>query len=499
MQVKVFFLIVFISAFCSQQGYAQQDTTIPTITEVPVKFINQANKKIDKYCNRITSKTEKTLQKLAKWENKIHSLLQKADPATAEKLFGQGRETFASMLQKIKDGKILAENYKAKYDAYNDKLITNIKYVETQKENLSAKYIKPLQNAKEKAKQLEEDVTATEIAEKLIKERKKELLTEAYKVLGKSKYLTKINKEAYYYTETLRNYKKLFSDSKKAEQKAFELLKKIPAVNKFIRENSMLASLFGTSNGQIPPSGGGGALAGLQTRASVNTLIQGRIAAGGPNAAAQISANMQAAQTELKNLKDKIIKAGGSNNNTELPDFKPNDEKTKTFKQRLEFGSNFQFGKPNRFVSSQADIAMSAGYKLNDKSIIGVGVSYKMDYGSLNNFYIKHGGVGLRSYVDYKLKKDIFISGGFEMNYNQSFKNFNDLSAPFGGGQVGAGIGSPWQNAGLLGISKKITLPKAGGLGKLVKGTKISLLYDILYKTHLVQTQPVVFRVGYNF
>ncbi len=145
----------------SAYSYGQQDSIVPNITEVPLKFIKQTNDKIDKYSNRITSKTEKTLSKLAKWEAKIHRLLQKADPATAERLFGQGRETFASMLQKIKEGKALTDNYKAKYDSYRDKLTTNIKYIESQKAQLDNKYIKPLQTAKEKAKQLEEDVAET--------------------------------------------------------------------------------------------------------------------------------------------------------------------------------------------------------------------------------------------------------------------------------------------------------------------------------------------------
>ncbi len=473
----------------SAYSYGQHDSMIPNITEVPLKFIKQTNDKIDKYTNRITSKTEKTLIKLSKWEDKIHRLLQKADPATAEKLFGQGRETFASMLQKIKEGQALTNNYKAKYDSYRDKLTTNIKYIETQKSQLDDKYIKPLQTAKEKAKQLEDDVAETETAQALIKERKKELLTEAYKVLGKSKYLSKINKEAYYYTETLRNYKELFNDSKKAEQKAFEVLNKIPAVKDFMQKNSMLASFFGSGSPAASAS-----LAGLQTRASVNNLIQSRIAAGGPNAAAQVSANMQAAQAELTKLKDKILKAGGGSSGGELPDFKVNPNRSKTFKQRIVIGSDFQFGRPNRFTSSQADLGLSMGYKLNTKSLVGLGFSYKLNYGSINNFFLHHGGIGLRSFVDWKLKKQFFLSGGYEMNYNQNFKSFRDLSSPSGGGQVGAGIGDLWQSSGLIGISKKISLKT-----KWVKGTKFQLLYDMLYKTHVVPTQPLVFRVGYNF
>jgi Skp family chaperone for outer membrane proteins len=128
----IFFLLAITLHSAHSYGHQEkniqyQDSTTANITAIPLKFITQANSKIDKYSNRITSKTEKTLQKLAKWETKIHTLLQKADPATAERLFGQCRETFASMLQKIQDGKRLAENYKAKYDAYNDKLITNLK------------------------------------------------------------------------------------------------------------------------------------------------------------------------------------------------------------------------------------------------------------------------------------------------------------------------------------------------------------------------------------
>jgi hypothetical protein len=466
-----------------------QDSIIPSITKIPLKFIQQTNDKIDKYSNRITSKTEKTLQKLTKWENKIHSLLLKANPAVAEQLFGKGKQTFASMLAKIQEGKALAENYKARYDEYRDKLVTNIKYVETQKENLNSKYIQPLKTAKEKIKQLDKDVAETETAQALIKERKKELISEAYKVLGKNKYLTKINKEAYYYTETLKNYKEIFNDPTKVEQKALELLGQIPAVKEFVQQNSMLASLFGNPS-SYGGAGGGPSLAGLQTRASVNSLIQGRIAAAGPNAAAQISANMQAAQAELTKLKDKIIKAGGGSSDGELPDFKPNEQKSKTFKQRIEIGSNMQFGKPNRYTGSQADVGLSVGYKLNNKSIVGVGFSYKMDYGSISDFYVKHGGVGLRSFVDYKIKKQFFISGGYEMNYNQSFKNFTELRNANGT----IGIGDGWQQSGLVGITKKINMKT-----KWVKGTKLQLLYDFLYNSHLVATQPVVFRVGYNF
>jgi hypothetical protein len=166
----------------------------------------------------------------------------------------------------------------------------------------------------------------------------------------------------------------------------------------------------------------------------------------------------------------------------------------------LELGSNFQFGRPNRFVSSQIDVAISAGYKANARSLVGLGVSYKLNYGPINNFYLQHGGVGLRSFMDWKIKKQFFVTGAYELNYNQSFKNFSEIRNANGT----TGIGNAFQNSGLIGLTKKINFssPSGGaklGKTKLIKGTKVQLLFDILYKTHVIPTQMLVFRIGQNF
>jgi hypothetical protein len=120
-KIKLLLLTLILHSACV---YAQ-DSIVPSITKIPLKFIEKTNSKIDKYTTRIKSKTQKTLEKLTKIEEKIHKLLLKASPETAEQLFGEGRTTFASMLTKVKEGKALVENYKSSYDTYNDKIITN--------------------------------------------------------------------------------------------------------------------------------------------------------------------------------------------------------------------------------------------------------------------------------------------------------------------------------------------------------------------------------------
>lgn len=474
-KLSIVILVLFTSLCCE----AQFDSTIESLQKIPAKYLSSVENKIDKYTNRITGKTEKTLAKLARWEGKIKTLLEQVSPETAQRLFGNNQLTFSTALQKLKEGKTVVEGYRIKYNEYRDKLTTSIKYLDDQKEKLNTNLLKPITDARQKLSELEEDVSTTEAIEQFIKERRKQLLNEAVKYIGKSKYLTKIDKEAYYYVETLRNYKEIFSDKKKAEETARKILDKIPAFKKFMQENSMLAQLFGSPSG----SGSVANLAGLQTRAGVNALIQDRLAMGGPNAREVFSQNMQQAQAELNNLKDRVIKAGGSSSEAEIPSFKPNSQKTKTFRQRLEYGSNLQFAKNNSLVPTTADIALNVGYKLNDKSIIGIGASYKMGLGSIQNIRITHQGIGLRSFMDWKLKKQFFITGGFEMNYNARFKNISQLQTS-----------ADWQQAGLVGITKKLNIKT-----KFFKGTSVQLLYDMLHRQHIPVSQPVLFRVGYSF
>ena len=472
-------LILSLLTFTLHYCKAQADTTIQSIQHLPLQYINQIDSKIDKYSNRITTKTEKTLTKLSKWENKIKTLLQKANPAAAERLFGEGRPTFTILLQKFKEGQTITEGYKARYDEYRDKLTTSIKYIEQQKQNLDTKIIQPLTKTTKKLQELDDEVKQQEAVEAFIKERKKELISEAVKYIGQSKYLTKINKESYYYIETIKNYKEIFSDKKKAEQTALALLNKIPAFTKFVQQNSMLAQLFGSPTA----AGTTASLAGLQTRASVNALIQNQIAASGPNAQQIIQQNIQQAQNELGKLKDKILKAGGGSSDMEIPDFKPRETKTKTFKQRLEFGTNFQTTKGNSYLPTATDLGISIGYKINDKSVIGIGGSYRMSIGSIEHISITHQGIGLRSFMDWKLKKQFFVSGGFEMNYNAQFKNITQLKNY-----------NDWQQSGLVGLTKKINVKT-----KWFKGTSIQLLYDMLHRQHLPASQPILFRTGYQF
>jgi len=481
----IFLLLLTACITCT----AQTDSAMQRLQQVPEKYIQQANKKIDQYTTRITSKTEKTLIKLSRWENKIKKIVEKASPETAQRLFGNDQLTFTTALEKYKKGEAVIASQRAKYDEYTDKLTTSLKYLN---ENLDS----TCKNGKAVRKMLRCGDSSllgrlggaeanTEAMEQFIKERRKLLITEASKYLANTKCLQKISSETGLYIATLQNYKELFHDKKKAEETALTILNKIPAFTKFVQQNSYLAKLFGQPGGASSPLGAGG-LAGLQTRASVNALIQNQIAAGGPSAALQIRQNMQDAQAQLSALKDKVLKTGGntSGNDAIGAEYgKFPQQKTKTFLQRMKLGTDMSFVKDNSLMPTVANIAVNATYQLAANKEAGIGVAYKAGLGSINHIQITHQGIGLRSFVSLKLKNSFWLAGGWEANQNAGFKNITQLKDY-----------SLWSQSALAGIEKKINVKT-----KLTKGATIKLMYDMMARQHSPVTQPVVFRVGYNF
>jgi len=179
------------------------------------------------------------------------------------------------------------------------------------------------------------------------------------------------------------------------------------------------------------------------------------------------------------------MRAGGGSSDDIMPEgFKPNSEKTKTFMNRIEYSTNIQTQKSTAFFPTTSDLGLSAAYRLNPKSLLGIGASFKLGLG--NGWrYIKFSGegVGLRSFIDWKIKGNFWISGGYEMNYKTAF-NSVEVLRNF----------SAWQSSGLIGLSKSVPVKS-----KFFKKTKVQVLYDMLAKQQRPQAQTVIVRFNYNF
>lgn len=474
-------LLIIVLLIASTTAYPQENpTALAKITSFPSRFFEKLQKKSVDLEEKIVASTEKTLQKLAKQEARLKKKLAKKDSLEAERVFGNVEEKYKQMQQQLKEPEKLAGRAR-EYLPNFDTLKTSLNFLTANKDILpnSQALTGQLQGALKSVNNLEGKLQQAENIKKYLQERRA-MLKEQLSKFGMLKDFKQYNQQAYYYGQQLKEYKAILEDPAKLQQKALSLVQKLPAFQQFFKQHSEIAGLF-----RLPDNyGSAESLAGLQTRASVQSLIQDRVASGGPNAAAMLQQNMQEAQSQLSALKDKINKLGGTGSDGDMPDFKPNNQKTKSFLNRLEYGTNVQSQRSNNWFPTTTDLGLSVGYKVNDKSTIGVGASYKVGWGrDFRNISVTHQGVGFRSFADVKLKGSFYASGGFEYNYQQPFSSLTDIENM-----------DKWQQSGLVGVSKIVSLKS-----KVFKKTRLQLLWDFLSYQQVPRAQALKFRVGYNF
>lgn len=316
-----------------------------------------------------------------------------------------------------------------------------------------------------------------------------------------SKAFGKYQQQAFYYGQQLRNIKDDLKDPEKLISKTLNLLKTVPAFQSFWKKHSILSQLFPNPDNL----GSAQSLAGLQTRADVQAVLGAQLGlptptgTGNANPTGMIQQQLQQAQSQMSTLKEKLSQLGmssGGSSDVDMPDFSPNQQKTRSFWKRLEYGSNFQTQKSNSYFPVTTDVALTVGYKINDRTTIGLGGSGRVGWGqNWKHIRITGDGIGFRSYIDWKAP-DLFKTGsrfmaslwftaGAEINYNKKiealtvFKNYNN-----------------WNKSALAGLTKKYSMRSPLKKGKITEG-KIQVLYDFLHRQHIPFTPAFVWRVGY--
>jgi hypothetical protein len=458
---------------------AQDNATTAELSSLPAKYYDRLSQKINGLHQQLDKKTEKYLQKIEKQELKLYNKLWKKDSAKAKELFGDVTGRYNELQGKAAAEAQRLSNFSKVYSSKLDSLGTAFKFLENNK-LVNPELQSKLQTGLSSINRLQGKLNQTDQIRRYLKERKK-ILAEQLEKLGLVKELKQFNKQVFYYQQQLKSYKELLDDPSKLEEKLLGLLAELPAFKNFFANNSQLGSLFNLP-GSL--SNSSASVAGLQTRASV---MQDLLSRFGSTQGVQhiVQQNMQAAQSQLTELKNKVNQymPNGGSSDDELPDFKPNNQKTKSFLQRLELGTNFQNRRSSGILPVTSDIGLSLGYKLTDKSIIGIGVSYKVGWGqNIRNVRFSSQGAGLRSFTDVKLKGSFWISGGFEMNYQNEFNRIAILKSM-----------TAWQQSGLLGMSKVVSLQS-----RFFKRTKVQLMWDFLSYQQVPRTQPLVFRMGYT-
>lgn len=471
-------IVAFLLQCCFQQAATAQDSTsiYSHVLNFPDKLLSKIHKRSALLDKQLTSQTEKALHRLARQEQRLKKQLQKSDSLKAKRIFNNSPARYEQMEALLKGQPLKTPLQNNGYNGHLDSLQTALRFLGQANGGSQAAQVQLL------VKQygdLQNRLNQTAEIQQYLEDRKRYLKAQLQGTeLAKS--LRGYKEQLYYYKTALEQYKDAWEQPEKYESQLLNAVNKMPSFHDFFSHYSQIAALFPTPAGY----GTTQSIAGLQTSNNVQGLIQQQIAAGGPDAANTIQQNLQAAQSALGTLKDRISKWGnaGADLDKEMEKFNPNPLKTKSFLQRLEYGFSCQSQHATYYFPTTSDIAVQLGYRFTAGSTAGIGLGYKMGWGrDIQHITLSHQGLSIRSFYEMKISKpDLWVSGGIELNYLTAFHGFSILD-DF----------TPWQKSALFGLIKKY---KAG---KKLKGN-IQLLYDFLWRRQVPAGQPLVFRLGYS-
>lgn len=478
-KLTILFLGILPFCLCS---YSQDSTLLGQVkTE---KYLRIVDEKAEKFNRQVDNYTTKTLNKILKQEKKMQRKMMKVDSILAKNIFSYAIDSLQKLQNYLKNKEAkLSSIAGGKYFPYLDTLKQSLAFFGKAKELLGSvdKVKGNVSSALDEVKGIEGKLESVGKIQEYLKERQSVLKDQVKSFPFLAKYIKRVNKETYYYTAQINEYKTVLSDPSKIENLVVTSLSKIPAFQKFMAQNSQLASLFPIGGSSSGGSGNIPIVNGIPTRFAVQQAIQTSFGGTATNVSQLLNQQIGQAQGIVDKLKNKVNEMGGMDDK-EIPDFRPNKWKTKSFWKRLEYGTDLQFGKSTNFLPATSNISLQLGYKLDDRSSIGFAGAYRLGLGNgWNDINITHQGIGLRSYLNWKIKGSFYVQGGSEWNYNTAFRNIDQLKDH-----------SLWQHSALLGVSKKYKISKK------LKGN-IQAMFDFLYKQHIPHSQPVLFRFGYGF
>jgi len=474
-------LFILLPLACSYLVFAQE-TPPPNAREVArldklsQAYIASVSNKAEQVITDIGKQNAQYLDKLQSREIRLQKKLAKIDSLAAQNIFAGSAAKYEQLQNDIKNKSDKLQRSTGLYLPWTDTASNSLQFLTnnplTGKLPVSPSQMK---DALSKVKELEAQLRQAENVKEFIRQRK-DYLRQQLSTYDLGSDLKKYNATAYYYSQQLNDYKASLSDETKAEQKALALLRQYKPFQNFMEKNGALAGLF-----NIPSDYANTGVGGLQTVSQIQGLLSQRINNMGPNGMQTVQASLSAAQSELSKLRNRFPQVGDA---ADMPDFKPDATKTKRVKDRIIYGLDIQTSRGNNFMPNYSDIGLSIGVKLTDRFTTGIGASYKLGFGKdISHIKFTSEGLGLRQYIDWKIKKSFFLSGGGELNYLSAFNGIKELQDY-----------TAWKKSLLLGVSKTVSLKTT-----FFKNTKVSLLYDFLHATNAPKGRALVFRAGYNF
>jgi hypothetical protein len=277
------------------------------------------------------------------------------------------------------------------------------------------------------------------------------------------KYLGKMEKERYYYTAQVNEYRKVLRNPSLADGKLTDAIRKDPRFGDYVTALP--------AKPQNPDR--------MQPRRLVRDMMQSSASDIDPDAARLIGDAGREANDVLDKLRSRSATFGCLDNAAQMPRFTPNPYKTKSFFERIDVGFNLRFDSRTRFLPASGVAGVQASFRFDTRFSIGALADYRFGTGEVKNIRLSHAGYGFGAFAGYRIWKGLGIQTGYERSRRAETET-NEIRYP-----------AAWYSSALAGLTWEY------GIGKKLKGT-VAVLFDALYRRHTPQTNALQWRMGWN-
>lgn len=279
-----------------------------------------------------------------------------------------------------------------------------------------------------------------------------------------NKWLNKMEKECYYYTAQINEYRRALRDPSYLYDKLLSSLRRDPRWADFIA--TLPAKPQNTGK--------------MQPREIIQQMLQSQAASVSPDVAKLFKDVQKTGSDLLSSLSNQAASFGNMDNAAQMPGFVPNTYKTKNLWEHIDIGFNLQFDDRTMFLPSTGVAGAQVSFNFDQWFSAGVTASYRFGMGDIKNIRLSHSGAGYGAFANYKIWNAIGVQAGYERNWRTEIE-INETHFP-----------AAWTSSALAGLSWEYEA------GKSMKGT-MGVFYDFLHNKHTPTTNAVLWRMGWKF
>lgn len=274
----------------------------------------------------------------------------------------------------------------------------------------------------------------------------------------------------------IREFKNMIEDPAPRVERLIDLAVQQQGFEGFFAEHAELSKLFMSPSLSLrakPDSS-------LQTVAELQKHLEEKF---GKSAQSLLQKQQQSSQDAMSDYQSDILnrikQIGNSSKESDI-----NTESVKPMVKRLSFTTDIRSQRSNGLLPAFSELGINIGYRWSPRLIAGFGLSGRIGWGKgFSDLRVTAEGVGIRSFVDYRIKGGFYATGGFEAIYD-----------PLPDQQSRTIVFSQWQKNGLIGLKKGFRIKNG-----FIKGASFKLMWNYLSYMQKGVVQPFDFRIGYDF